>query len=350
MREPKLWRRGQDGGFYVTIRGKQIPLGSDEAIAKKKYHAILAKEGHSVDDESVYKLCNLYLNWCKTNKAAETFKSRRNHLKRILTRIGRQRKASELRPFHVQQCLDTDYAGCSDTYKHDAVTTIKGALNWAIDQGYIELNPLTRMKKPTRAVREEFVKPVDWQTVLDAASDQRFADYLKFAFSSGARPAETRKIEARHCDLEGKRVIFPKGESKGRKRQRVIYLDPLAFQIVERLCDEWPEGMIFRNRFGRPWSKDAVKDRFKRLQVKLKMPGLCATVLRHSFAHQKLISGTDSLIVSKLLGHVDGRMLATRYGHLDEASQLMQQMVSSDNPLQSPPAGPAVDSAEDHLA
>jgi site-specific recombinase XerD len=108
--------------------------------------------------------------------------------------------------------------------------------------------------------------------------------------------------------------------------------------------------MIFRNRFGRPWSKDAVKDRFKRLQVKLKMPGLCATVLRHSFAHQKLISGTDSLIVSKLLGHVDGRMLATRYGHLDEASQLMQQMVSSDNPLQSPPAGPAVDSAEDHLA
>jgi hypothetical protein len=64
MRDPKMWQRGQDGGYYVTIRGIQTPLGRDKAVATKKYHAILAKEGQPVADQSVYKLCNLYLNWC----------------------------------------------------------------------------------------------------------------------------------------------------------------------------------------------------------------------------------------------------------------------------------------------
>src|SRR5690606_36255992 len=87
------------------------------------------------------------------------------------------------------------------------------------------------------------------------------------------------------------------------------------------------------NRYGNPWKKDAIKDRFKRLRVKLGMPGLCATVLRHSFAHHKLVSGTDSMIVSKLLGHSCGRMLATRYGHLEDASKLLRDAANSSNPL-----------------
>ncbi len=65
--------------------------------------------------------------------------------------------------------------------------------------------------------------------------------------------------------------------------------------------------------------------RFKRLKRIMKMPKLCATTLRHSFAHHQLESGQDSLIVSKLLGHVDGRMLATRYGHIEEGKRLAEE-------------------------
>ena len=54
----------------------------------------------------------------------------------------------------------------------------------------------------------------------------------------------------------------------------------------------------------------------------MNMPKLCATTLRHSWAHHRLESGQDSLIVSKLMGHVDGRMLATRYGHIEEGQRL----------------------------
>jgi serine/threonine protein kinase len=47
-----------------------------------------------------------------------------------------------------------------------------------------------------------------------------------------------------------------------------------------------------------------------------RMPKLCAYTLRHSYAHWQLTTGTDAPVVSKLLGHSDGRMLETRYGHV----------------------------------
>jgi integrase len=347
MREPKLWQRAQTGSWYVTLNGKQIALGSDEEQARKKYHALLA-DNQPAADESVYKLLNRHLAWCKRHRKPETFKRQRIHLRRFARFIGKTRKASELKPFHVQRCLDRKYVDCSTTYLNDAITAIKGALNWAVEQGYIESNPIDKMKKPRRAVRQEFVKAVDWQRVLDAASDEPLRDYLTVAFSSGARPQETRKIEARHFDRDGRRIIFPMDESKGEKRARIIYLDDVVFEIVDRLCKQWPEGPILRNRYGNPWKKNAIKCRFQRLRVKLAMPGLCATVLRHSFAHQKLTSGTDSLVVSKLMGHVDGRMLATRYGHLEEATDLLRQAANSSNPLR--PADSAADTPSGHSA
>jgi integrase len=222
MAEPKLWQRAQTGSWYVTINGKQKSLGRDEEKARRKYHAILA-DTQPAPDESVYKLLNRHLAWCKKNRKPETFKARRIHLRRFAKFIGKIRKASDLKPFHVQRCLDRYYAGRSTTYQNDAITSIKGALNWAVEQGYIDRNPIDKMKKPRRTVRQEFVKSLDWQRVLDAATDQQFRDYLTVAFSSGARPQETRKIEARHFDREGRRIVFSADESKGEKRARVIY-------------------------------------------------------------------------------------------------------------------------------
>ena len=53
------------------------------------------------------------------------------------------------------------------------------------------------------------------------------------------------------------------------------------------------------------------------------MPKLCAYSLRHSYAHWKITTGTDSYALSKLLGHADGRMLDTRYGHAEQDAAFM---------------------------
>ena len=148
---------------------------------------------------------------------------------------------------------------------------------------------------------------------------------------SGARPQEVCRAEARHFDRENCRLVFPASESKGKKRPRVIYLPPVSLEIVNRLAKDGP---IFRTTKGTAWTRNSVNCRFKRLKRKLKMPKLCATVLRHSYAHHRLETGTDSMIVSKLMGHVDGRMLATRYGHIEQnTAYMLEQARSTSNPF-----------------
>lgn len=103
-----------------------------------------------------------------------------------------------------------------------------------------------------------------------------------------------------------------------------MYLPDEALVIVKRLAERYPTGKLFRNSDGEPWNHDSIKGRFARLKRLLELPNLTATTLRHSFAHHRLTSGQDALTVSKLMGHVDTRMIATRYGHLDANVEYMQ--------------------------
>jgi integrase len=340
MREPKPFFRKQTNSWYVQVGKVQVPLGQDRKAAFEKYHEIMADSRKATGPVyTVGEVLTKYLDYCKANLAESTFSTYLFHLKRFVAHVGKGKRVETLKAGDIQEWIDTDYAGKSGTYKSDAVTTTKTAFKWAADMGHIKANPIANAKKPARGVREMFVESVDWTKVIEAASDLPFREYMVVAFSTGARPHEMRTMEAHFYDKKFSRVVFPRLKSKGKKRQRVIYLDEIAGAIVERLCEDFPSGPIFRNRRGEPWKKNAIKDRFRRLREKLGIPGLCATVLRHSYAHQKLIAGEDSLVVSKLLGHVDGRMLATRYGHLEANATFMLQRATQNNPLREP-SGP----------
>lgn len=332
MKMPKVWRRNGKGQFYVTIKQVQTPLGTTDEVEANAKAADLIKRGHVESDPTVYNLLNLYLDYAKEKQVPTGFDRTRRHLKRFVDAFGRTLRVSQLKVHNVTKVIEGEkYKDCSSTYQNDAITALKAAFNWAVKRQYIDRNPIDKMEKPPRNVRETFVQGVDWQRVLDAATDQCFLDYLIVAFSTGARPQEMRMMTAAY--LDGRRVVFPRLKSKGRKRQRVIYLDDTAFEIVERLAAQYSTGPIFRNRKGEPWKKDAIKDRFMRLAKKLDMPGLCAYSLRHSYAHHKVTTGVDTMLVSKLLGHSDGRMLMERYGHLDKAEALLAAVNQRTSPL-----------------
>jgi integrase len=187
--------------------------------------------------------------------------------------------------------------------------------------GFVESNPIQSMEKPTAAIRQEFIPPELWQTVLDSATDQLFRDWLFVMLSTGMRVTEMLRLEAKHFD--GSKFVLPIADSKGRKRSRVIHLPAEALAIVQRLADERPEGKLFRNRRGKPFTRNSIRCRFRHLKKKLGMPRLRATDLRHSFAHYRLTQGQDSLTVAKLMGHVDTTMLARRYGHIEANNGFM---------------------------
>ena len=105
----------------------------------------------------------------------------------------------------------------------------------------------------------------------------------------------------------------------------MIFLTDVAVEICERLCELHANGPIFRNTRGLPWTKDAIKCRFGRMKEKVRIKGLCAYGIRHSFATEGLKNGVDSLSLATIMGHVDVSMLARTYQHLAKNTEYLHQ-------------------------
>jgi len=277
MKIPQPWRRGQNGSWYVTLKGKQHNLGRDEARAKELYAQLLAGHRAAVGpEEHVRRLLDLYWDWCKTNLAETTCEVRTRHLKSFWKFIEPGLTISRLKPLHVQRWIDEKYPKAGNTYKNVLITTIKGAMAWAKGLGYIENDPIAAMKKPRCEVRQEFIALPDWPKVLGAVNHRRGKDFLVTMLSSGMRVQEIRKAEAQH--LQGDRLIFDIRDSKGKRSSRVVYLPSDALEIVTRLCREFPDGPIFRTAKGVPWNKSSINCLMRRIKRKLRIPRLAATI------------------------------------------------------------------------
>jgi integrase len=212
--------------------------------------------------------------------------------------------------------------GVNVTSQKSAVTVVKRLLNWAIEQNYLKHNPIASMRRPRGRRRDVFYTSDQWDLIRQQARGP-LLDMLDFLSLTGCRPQEARAIEARH--LHGDLVIFPTDESKGNLEPRVIYLVPQAKEIVERLAKASPEGPIFRNSEGRPWTKDAIKCRLNRIS-RLVGFRVIAYGARHSWATDALVKGgIDPISVAHLMGHKDATMVSRVYSHIAKNPDFLRQ-------------------------
>jgi integrase len=319
-RSPKPWLRKATGNWYVWYRGKQVNLGPDKAKAISTWHRISLRRPTGAC--TIEQLVKRYWRWLKNERSPETVSRRKPILRSFLTSLTageRKRPATELTPSMVQDWAD---AWPNPTTRGDRIGLIKTIYNWAIDFGLLEVSPIARLKRPSAVIRQEFIRPDLWPQVLSLSTDEPFRDWLTVTLSSGARVTEMFKFTAPHFD--GAKFTLPIVDSKGRRKSRVVHVPEDSLPIVQRLVQENPAGALFRNRRGKPWNRNSIRCRFRRLKRLLQMPSLTATMLRHSYAHWRLTLGQDSLTVSKLLGHVDTTMLARRYGHVEQNPEFMR--------------------------
>ena len=272
-------------------------------------------------------------------------------------------KMSALKPEHVRAWVKTKK---SDGHKRGCIIAISRALNWAVKERIIEKNPLQHMEKPSAGRREAFLTPEEFAKIMSHATDAAFKDLLTFCWETGCRPQEVFRLEARH--VEETRCVFPESESKGKKKKRVIYLTPVAGEILKRLAARHPEGRLFRNADGKPWHRNNVACRFGRLQHRLagkitlekrEVEALAAELkkqkptklvggievtktdsdlrrearkklraklatgpkfalyhLRHSYCQRALKNGVDPITLAELMGHSSAAMIMRIYQHL----------------------------------
>jgi integrase len=254
------------------------------------------------------------LEWTEKHRAKATYGWYRERLQWFLRSLPTALTVGQLRPFHLQNWLDAR-PGWSDGHRRGCITAVQRAFHWATRMGYIDRSPVEQIEKPTAGKRETLISQKLYETLLSLVRDQEFRELIEVSWETGCRPQESLRIESRHVDLRNARWVFVPTEAKVKTRPRIVYLTDTAFAITKRRMLKWPEGPIFRNTDGRPWTRHAVSCRFGRLQKKLGVK-LCLYALRHTWVNRLLTSGVDALTVAILAGHADPSTLARTYQHL----------------------------------
>ncbi len=268
---------------------------------------------------SVDALFSKYLAWCKTNRSPRSLEWYENYISKFLRHLGDNTAipALELKPYHIVEWIDSEGTEWGDNYKGGAIIAIKRIYNWAEELGYVDSNPVKKLKKPQSKRRESHMTPVDFQRLVGClSSDDPFREFITFMWHTGCRPQEARHIEPRHVDLERKCVIIPKEEAKGKRKARIIHLNDTALAIIQRGMESTLSAKVLNNSRGKPWTKYSICNRMYRLS-KLIDRKLCSYDCRHGWATRKLIQGYDHLTIAALMGHTDGSMLAKVYSHIE---------------------------------
>ena len=317
---PKPWYRPKRGVWYVTLDGKQHNLGPDRDEAFESYKKLLSQpQRRVVTSGAVVVVIDLYLDWCQMHRRPETYRWYADRLQSFSSAIGAELTVASLRTFHVQQWVDS-HPDWSNGSRRNAIASVKRALRWAEEQGHIDRSPIANMKKPACGKREVVITDEQYQAMISGTRDEAFRDLLTVSWETGCRPQESLRVEARHVDLANQRWVIP--VTPGKPDNRVVYLTPNALAITRRLILKHPDGPLFRNRDGIPWTTDAVNCRFYRFSAKLGFR-CCLYAIRHTWITRMLQKGVDSLTVAFLAGHKDASMLAKHYAHLTLSPQHM---------------------------
>jgi integrase len=317
VKQPQPFYRKQTQSWYVQLGKRQVSLGKDEAKAWKKYHKLMAGRRELNPDAPVAAVVDEFLEWVQQEgRSPRTYDYYRRHLESFVRHVGARLTVEDLRPLHVTRWVGAEYSGCGETTRNSVISVVQRAMNWAVKQGIVARSPIQGIEKPPRRRRETFVTADQFKQVLAAVKDKLFSDFVTTLWETGCRPKEAREVEARHFDADRGVWLFERVESKGKRNRRLVVLTDDVKAISARLAKQHKSGPIFRNTDGKPWTKDSLNCRFRRLQKKLGFP-VHAYAFRHGFATVALGRGVDSFSVAKLMGHSDTRMVETVYQHLD---------------------------------
>lgn len=215
--------------------------------------------------------------------------------------------------------------------KIDAVKHVVGAFNWAHDEGMIPRKPYKRPKGMWDSPEPRTAMSLDeYQAIQQIAKKAKgpprrrrlpsigpFRCAMFFLWHTGSRTCEMREADVTHYHPEANMVILPPSKHKtGRKtgKPRLIPLEE-AGRLVRWLCRGRTSGRIFRNSWGRPWTKDSFGKLFRKFAelagVREEVTGYCT---RHGFTCIRKANGADSLQLAHVLGQTTSRYVETVYG------------------------------------
>ena len=239
-------------------------------------------------------------------------------------RLGRFSAALGSKPIHeigrsdVQQWSRSKHTAKQNgnpisglTRKH-YLTVVGGLFNYALEQGYVAENPLTKKSRRRRKQNgmedesmPEIIEVVQVEAIMHAAEKHfpSMVPALAIGFFAGVRTNEVRQLDWSNVNLADRRITIPPSIAKKRSVRHIDIADNLAAWLMPRQQDAGPvapRGGTWRYRFDKVRSKANI----------VRWPH---NAMRHSFATFYLLRTDDANKTALQLGHRDTDLLFNHY-------------------------------------
>lgn len=232
-------------------------------------------------------------------------------------------------------------AGLGQHSVHNALSLLRRAIHWAVDQGALERIPVRRIcelgvraaaaRGATKGQRQAWTRDEAAVLLELAGARPRLHAVVFAAQQSGARKGELLALRWEDVNLAERRITW--GGSRGRKatrakstkanKARTVDLAPelaVALGQLARASVLRPAGddFVFRDRRGKPWNYDGLDSAWDRLRRRAQVRGVRPLPFhswRHTYVSWALAAGEDLAWIARQIGdRID--TMTRNYAHL----------------------------------
>ena len=330
--------RRKNGTYYIQffdLQTKQIRRISTKTKFKREALTILKQFNPSQDvlikQIRLSVFCKEYLNYVTSNRTHKYSKSINLSFRQLMN-YSKDIYLQNLTP----RILDQFIAERFSTAPWSALMyyrTLKAAFSKAVVWGYIEENPLKKIKAPKQKKSlPVFISKSDLEKIIQHTSTKLLQDIFSTAFYSGMRLGEILNLIWDCVDFS-RRVIIIKninGFVTKSKKERVI---PMNDRLLDLFLKKYQTSKmlskndyIFYRVIGVKLNEDYVSKQFKKaVRSACLNDEIHFHTLRHSFASNLIQKGASIYVVKELLGH-ESISTTQIYSHLQ--SENLSQAVS----------------------
>ncbi|QQS37041.1 MAG: tyrosine-type recombinase/integrase [Ignavibacteriales bacterium] len=265
-----------------------------------------------------------YLNYVKQNLSVKYYNDVHTTFKRMKETFG-EIPLNKLTGYNLEQFLTATYQVSKYACKHH-FNNLRSAFNKAIQWGYLEVNPMQKIKTPKLPQNNPiFINEIELNQILNYLTKKEFTDIYLLAFHTGMRLGEIVNLRWNQIQLNERviRVLNTDEFTTKGKKERVIPINSKLYSILinrlPKVINLSGNDLLFHNN-GIKLNGDFVSKKFKeairKASIEININSqLHMHDLRHSFASNLAKKGVSLYIIKELLGHRDIKTTQI-YAHL----------------------------------
>lgn len=273
-------------------------------------------------------ILNVYLNDLELQSfSARTIKTYRNNLLQLIRYLNSMdiTNIEDIAPLHIKQFIAFKRENCSAVYINNLLKCYRPFFNWCLEYEYIEVNPMTKIKnlKAPKPIIQTF-NDLESKAMMEYYKGSDFLSVrnktiVTLLFETGIRANELCNIKL--CDFMQTYILI---NGKGNK-QRIA---PISMQLLKQLNKymryrnrefKEPNDYLFLSRNNRKLTVEMLEVIVKDCSISVRREIRCSPhTIRHYYANQQILKGTDIYTLSLLLGHNSVEVTQTYLRSLDK--------------------------------